>query len=244
MNRLVLFDIDGTLLRGGSLWGDSFIRSIKAEFPDLASSPGTGEKIARIKFGGKTDGQICREVLTAAGLSLEEAIAATPRIVEGYLRRAREGLVVRAHEMCVLPGVVEVLRGLAAEPSVCLGLLTGNVEAGAHLKLETAGLLEFFHDGSGFKLGAFADDHHDRYELPLIAVKKAQQRLGIRFEGKQVVVIGDTIHDVNCGKSIGVRAIAVGTGHGVTREELVAENPDFYFDDLSATEAVLDAIRR
>lgn len=228
MKRLVLFDIDGTLIRGGSLWIDSFVGSLKHHFPELV--------LQRIDFGGKTDGQICREVLIASGVGPKEAEAAVPHVIAEYLRRAREGVSTRVHEIKVLPGVRDVLEKLRGDGSICLGLLTGNVREGAELKLTGAGLREYF------CVGVYADDHHDRYQLPSLAVTRAHQKFGVQFSGKQIVIIGDTIHDVNCGKSIGVTSIAVGTGHGVSREELLAHGPDHFFEDLSDTSSVVRAI--
>ena len=129
-----------------------------------------------------------------------------------------------------------MLERLARHPEILLGLLTGNVRHGAELKLSTVGLQDYF------KVGVYCDDHPDRYEMPAIAVDRVHQQFGRRFSGKEIVIIGDTIHDVNCGKSIGVRSIAVGTGHGVPLEDLLAQEPDYYFRDLSATHEVLSAI--
>lgn len=216
MKRLVLFDIDGTLITGGGVWRDAFEDSVADLLP--------GAKIPRIAFGGRTDPWICRELLRATGVPEGEFDSWSERILRGYLERARALLETRRQEVRILPGVEDVLRSLSDCPEVCLGLLTGNIREGARLKLQCVGLSRYF------PFGVYGDDHWDRYQLPAIAVDRARGELGATYGGKQVVIIGDTIHDVNCGKSIGARSIAVGTGHRVTAEELLAENPDFYFE--------------
>jgi phosphoglycolate phosphatase-like HAD superfamily hydrolase len=178
-------------------------------------------------------------------------------VLRGYLDRAKAAVASRAHEVRVLPGVVELLTRLRSHADVTMGLLTGNVREGAWIKLGCVGLREPFGFGdrhverAGF--GAFGCDHWDRYELPRIAVERARSELGIEFGGKQVVIIGDTIHDVGCGQRIGARAIGVGTGqpdarvrvHAAWRGEAQeAGDPraDHFFEDLSDVEAALDAI--
>jgi len=229
VKRLVLFDIDGTLIHGGRLWAESFYRAISVCWPGapLPTKP---------SFAGKTDPQIFREILAMTGLPTVEIEAGLPKVMSTYLEIAREQLPTRKHEIEVLSGVNALLECVVAHPDIVPGLLTGNLQEGARLKLGAVGLAKYF------DFGIFADDHHDRYELPAIGVTKALARFGREFRGKDVVIIGDTIHDVRCGRSIGVRTIAVGTGWRISREELLAENPDYFFADLTDTDAVLDAI--
>ncbi|MBI3544283.1 MAG: HAD hydrolase-like protein [Deltaproteobacteria bacterium] len=226
--RLVLFDIDGTILWGGPLWKECFLGAISHYFPDV--------NFPKVSFGGKTDIQIAREMMDAMGFDDDQINDHMHKVVDLYVERALACATTRAHEVTVLPGVRELLDELAAHPDILLGLLTGNVKKGAHAKLSCVGLEEHF------KFGVFGDDHWDRYKLPPIAVARAHQMYGHHFESKQIVIIGDTVHDVNCGKSIGVRTIAVGTGHKIPMEDLLAQNPDYYFKDLSATFEVLQAI--
>jgi phosphoglycolate phosphatase len=231
-HRLVLFDIDGTLLYGGPLWAESFRESLREVIP--------GHELPPVSFHGKTDGLICREVFEALGIAGEHSPLRDPRfgrVIEGYLRRVRNELAERAHEMTVLPGVVRLLEALRDTPGIELGLLTGNVVQGAELKLQASGLIPHFKNF----IGAFGDDHWIRSELPAIAVKKARDRLGREYRGKEIVIIGDTVHDVRCGQGVGARSIAVGTGH-VDQVELRAEGADFYFEDLAETQAVVEAV--
>lgn len=226
--RLVLFDIDGTLLWGGPLWKECFLKAVRDFYPNL--------DFPAVSFGGKTDIQIAREMLADSGLNPDQVEDSMHHIIDRYVDYAQEAVKSRAHEVMVLPGVAKILEELSNHPEVVLGLLTGNVKKGAHVKLSSVGLNEYF------TIGVFGDDHWDRYKLPQMAVERVHQELGLRFEGKQIVIIGDTIHDVNCGKSIGVRSIAVGTGRNVPTEELLSQDPDFYFKDLSETFEVLQAI--
>lgn len=226
--RLVLFDIDGTILWGGPLWKESFLGAMAHYFPNL--------NFPAVSFGGKTDIQIAREMMAGLGFNEAQIEESMHRVVDLYIQRATEAAQTRAHEVRVLPGVREILDELHKHPDVLLGLLTGNVRPGAHAKLSCAGLQHYF------KVGVYGDDHWDRYRLPELAVKRVHEEHGLKFAGKQIVIIGDTVHDVNCGKSIGVRSIAVGTGRNIPTEELLAQNPDFYFKDLSDTLEVLSAI--
>jgi phosphoglycolate phosphatase len=136
----------------------------------------------------------------------------------------------------VYPGVREILDRLHEADDAVLGLLTGNVVAGARLKLTSAGV-----DFERFRVGAFGSDHRDRSELPAIAIDRAEAAVGHRFAGKSVVIIGDTPHDIACGEHLGVRTLAVATG-SYSAEELASCRPDVLFEDLSAVGAVWRAI--
>ncbi len=121
------------------------------------------------------------------------------------------------------------------QPDTSLGLLTGNLERGAKLKLEHYGLWRYF------SFGAFADDHHDRNELGAFAVRRALAKTGTEFPAADVDVIGDTGHDVACGKAFAARTIALATG-GWSRERLAESQPDFLFDDLADVDQVMHTL--
>ena len=156
-----------------------------------------------------------------------------PRALEIYLeelaKRLEPGTVVTK------PGIPELLARLEADPRVTLGLLTGNLERGARIKLADPGLNEYF------PFGAFGSDSADRYELPELAVRRAREMTGMTFTGKSVVIVGDSVHDVACGRSVGVRAVAVATGP-TTIETLAAERPDALLPDFSDVGRAFEAI--
>ncbi|HSA54410.1 MAG TPA: HAD hydrolase-like protein, partial [Gemmatimonadaceae bacterium] len=135
-----------------------------------------------------------------------------------------------------LHGVMELLDAIGRLPHHVPGLLTGNLEPGAARKLEAAGI-----DMGFFVVGAFGSDHERRDELPAIARQRARDRLGHELPGEALVIIGDTPHDVSCGRPLGARAIAVATGH-FGRAELAACGPAAVFEDLRDTAAVIRAI--
>ena len=142
---------------------------------------------------------------------------------------------LRPEHVSAKPGVVAVVRALAEDPRVTLGLLTGNLEPGARLKVEPLGLNEHF------PFGAYGSDHEHRHLLPAVAVARALVHTGHRFLGKRVVIVGDSIHDVRCGRSLGVRAVAVATGK-TAAATLAAEDPDALLEDCSDLDRALWAV--
>jgi phosphoglycolate phosphatase-like HAD superfamily hydrolase len=132
----------------------------------------------------------------------------------------------------LLPGIETLLPRLAENSAVQLGLLTGNLRETAYLKLRLGGIDKYF------PFGAFGSDHADRYQLPSIALSRAYEFTGYRYDGSQVVIIGDTEHDIGCGRGISALSVAVCTGR-YGREELSAFDPDFLLDDLKDTDAVM-----
>jgi phosphoglycolate phosphatase-like HAD superfamily hydrolase len=224
-HRLVLFDIDGTLLSAGRAARESVMAALEAAF-------GWKESGARHDFSGKTDPQIVRE-LVADSVPPERFEAELGAALDLYLteleRRLQPGAVVPK------PGIPELLARLSANPGVTLGLLTGNLERGARMKLGPPGFNPYF------PFGAFGSDSADRYRLPPIAVDRARAFCGREFSGKQVVIVGDSVHDVACGRSIGVRSVAVATGPTPV-ERLEAEKPDVLLPSFADVEAGLAAI--
>jgi phosphoglycolate phosphatase len=225
MKQLLLFDIDGTLVRGGPA-KEAFERA-------LVETYGTTGPIESWDFSGKTDPQIARELLSAAGRTRDEIDAGLPRLWTAYLAGLELGLARRP--MDLLPGVTLLLDALAeleTAGEVALGLVTGNLARGAELKLASAGLR------STYPVGAFGSDHELRDELPRIALERARQAWGRSFEREQVVIIGDTPRDVQCGRAHGTRTVGVATGR-FTRLELEACGADVVLDDFTETEQVL-----
>jgi phosphoglycolate phosphatase len=229
-HRLVLFDIDGTLLSAGAAARDSILRALEDAYGWSARDEHWDR--GRWDFSGKTDPQIIRELLLhdIGSERCEELLQDAIRIYLAELeRRLTPGVVVPKK------GIPELLERLAADPKVTLGLLTGNLEPGARLKLAPPDFNRYF------PFGAFGSDSADRYQLPPIAVARALEHTGRRFEGKSVVVVGDSVHDVRCGQSIGVRSVGVATGITST-QRLAAENADAVLDDFEDTDRALAAI--
>lgn len=229
MKRLILFDIDGTLLSTNGAARRAFHRALMEVY-------GTAGPIDSHEFDGKTDPQIARELMVAAGLAADVIDNGLSSLYEHYLDGMRDEVAMPSHVTTVYPGVVEALNALHARDDVLLGLLTGNIAEGAALKLRSAGLDHYF------EFGAFGSDSEVRSDLPAVAVERAHQRTGIGFRGKDVFVIGDTPSDVRCGQSIGVTAVGVCTGRH-SRAGLLEAGADVVFDDLSDTRALLDSLR-
>lgn len=228
MRRLVLFDIDGTLLSSDGVAARAFRSALEEVF-------GTSGPTEGYSFAGRTDLQIAQELLGAAGIGADEIERGISRTVDLYLGGLAAGLKHR--RATVFPGVREILDRVEAAPEeAVLGLLTGNVREGARIKLDSAGL-----NADRFTVGAYGSDHAQRSELPALAVQRAEARYGRRFEGKEVVIIGDTPLDIACGEHLGVRTIAVATGN-YSMEDLERCGPDHVFPTLENTDRVWQAI--
>lgn len=229
MVRIALFDIDGTLLTMGGAAQDAFTQALI----EASGRPIVPEKMS---FVGKTDPQIARELLTRHGVDGEElapAVLEAIRLYLGYFESALPG----ARGARLLPGVPSLLAALARRNDVRVALLTGNVERGARLKLDYFDLTSFF----DFRISAFGSDHADRYQLPAKALERARAVIGPDVSGDQLVIIGDSEHDVLCGREVGARSVAVSTGW-TAAETLRALGPDALLADLSDTGAAVAAI--
>jgi phosphoglycolate phosphatase len=228
MKRLVLFDIDGTLLTARGAPRRAFTHAMLEVY-------GTTGPIATHRFDGKTDPQIARELLRLAGLDDAAITAGLPALWQAYLGELEREFSAADHETHVFAGVRELLLALEHSADAVLGLLTGNIRGGAMLKLRSAALT---HE---FRVGAFGSDCEQREGLPPVAVERARREVGVAFRRRDVVIIGDTPADVTCGRALGVRAIAVATG-SFTPDALAEAGADVVFGDLGETGAVLDAI--
>lgn len=229
MRRLVLFDIDGTLLVSASAGRRSIEAIFAEEFADLSF-------FSAVRFDGKTDPQIVRELYLAAGVPDRATDAKVADILARYLVRLEQEFAVSTASVRALPGIVPLLDALAQREDAVVGLLTGNVARGAELKLGAAGL-----GRERFALGAFGCDSAHRPDLPMIAARRAEAIFGRLPSGHDVVILGDTPADVTCGAAIGARAIAVATG-SYSRDELAAAGAHAAFDTFDDTAAVLEAI--
>lgn len=228
MQHLVLFDIDGTILHSGGAGRDAMEYALTTVF-GTAGDPS-------MRYDGKTDKQIVRESMLAAGISAAEVDARMEEAVALYVATLPSRLSDPERHVGLFPGVAELIDAVHRRHDSVLGLLTGNVEAGARLKLNSVGL-----DFDQFRINAFGSDHEIRGELPAIAHRRMQDTFGIALDSRDVVIIGDTPADISCGRSLGARAIAVATGW-YSVEDLKAHDPYAVFADLSDTDTVLAAI--
>jgi phosphoglycolate phosphatase len=242
-DRLILFDIDCTLIDAHGAGGRAILRAIKdvygveGELGDYSfhgrTDPGIIRDLAELWGAGETQSRVARDLAERLG----KPAAASDRRVEECIARYVQLLrdEIAAVTVDTLPGIHELVTALATDRRALVGLLTGNVEEGARLKLEPTGLFSLF------KVGAYGSDSALRADLPAVAVARAGQLTGMRYAGKDVVVIGDTPADVECGASLGVTAVAVATGRH-SLDELAASAPDHLFADFADWRAAYDAI--
>jgi phosphoglycolate phosphatase len=226
--KLVLFDIDGTLLRGDGSARRAFEGSLAHVF---GSAPDP-----RVHYDGKTDPQIARELMRLAGHDDATIDARLGDAIDGYLERLRREVSNGTRHFEALPGVEALLDALEPRTDVVLGLLTGNVADGAAVKLACAGI-----EIGRFRVNAFGSDHESRPELPRVAQRRARDLLGHDFAGDAIVVIGDTPADIDCARSVGARTLAVATGR-YSVDELAGHAPTTVLPDLTETERVLAAL--
>jgi phosphoglycolate phosphatase len=222
--RLLLFDIDGTLIHSGGAGIEALKRALKERF-------GMIDDFDDIEIAGMTDSGIVTSILK------KHKIPATAENVAAFLDNYVHflSLELPRRKGKLLPGVLELLEKLKKRKHVVLGLLTGNVSRGAQLKLGHYGVWHFF------EFGAFADDHHDRNELGAFACARAKEKHGREFSAGEIDVIGDTPRDIVCGKALGARTIAVATGNW-SREKLARHAPDILIDDLSEVDRLIDTL--
>jgi phosphoglycolate phosphatase-like HAD superfamily hydrolase len=218
---LILFDIDGTLLDTA---GAGRI-AIEKAFTEVFEIDYVSAKARSVPFAGMTDASIFQALAEAAEISPLRFTSLRADLHAAYFRELRSEMARPEPGRRTLPGVVELLERLEGRPDCYLGLLTGNLEIGARIKLEPFGLNRFFPGGG------FGSDHPDRREVARVARLKLCDMTGIGFEPCRVVVVGDTEHDVDCARANGYRAVAVETGWGL-RERLEAARPDALLRDL------------
>jgi phosphoglycolate phosphatase-like HAD superfamily hydrolase len=227
--KLVLFDIDGTLLWSAGAGRSAIGRALLAEM-------GATGPIDSYRFDGKTDPQIVAELMTAAGHPDAESESRIAGVCRRYLELLKVELETRKRGIRLYPGIADLLAATEQRHDGLLGLLTGNLALGAELKLTAAGV-----DPGRFRVGAYGSDSAVRAELPAIAAARAAPLMGRVPQGREIVIIGDTPADMTCGQGVGARALGVATGrHSVV--DLLAAGADVAFEDLTSTNAVIDAI--
>jgi phosphoglycolate phosphatase len=227
MRRLVLFDIDGTLV----LTGGAGLRAMNRACEEIA---GHSDALAGIPVAGRTDRIILADVVARLGHALDEALLAELR--GRYLERLREEIERPGRGIkAVMPGVRELLDALDARGDVFVGLLTGNFEEGARIKLEHFDMWRYF------RCGAYGDDAADRNALVPFAVERARRHGLPDLASRHIFVVGDTPHDIACARAVGALPVGVATG-GFTVDQLRASGADIVFGDLSDTGAFLDLL--
>ncbi|MDQ1558789.1 MAG: phosphoglycolate phosphatase [Pyrinomonadaceae bacterium] len=232
--RVLLWDIDGTLLRSvrPGAFRDYTVPAMESVF-------GTAGSIREMRVSGMTDLQIIGEALRDHGITPEQVRERVAEIRTRFMsemeRVAAEAATADSPLFQTLPGAREILERVASHPRYRSSLLTGNLEPAAHLKLRLVRLSEFFRELPG----AFGDDSHDRRDLPALAAARINARLGLSLRPAQFIVIGDTPNDIACAKHFGARSVAVCTGRFDTPATLAAHAPDALLPDLSDSDLVL-----
>jgi phosphoglycolate phosphatase len=227
--HLVLFDIDGTLV----LTGGAGLRAMNRACEHLVGHQGA---LDGVTLAGRTDWIILDNALTNNGLALDPALLSELR--RRYVEHLREEIELPGKGVkAVMPGIRELLDALAARSDMALGLLTGNFEEGARIKLEHFDLWKYF------RCGAYGDDASDRNHLVPIAMQRAKDFGLADASPSQVFVIGDTPHDVACAHAAGATPIGVATG-SYTVDQLRAAGAEMVFEDLSDTPAVVRVLEQ
>jgi phosphoglycolate phosphatase-like HAD superfamily hydrolase len=220
--HVCLFDVDGTLISSGGAGKAALEAALASEF-------GIDHLIEKLQLSGRTDRAITRDIFQLH--AIEETPANWQRLIEGYLRHLPRCLATFKGR--VLPGIKALLEQLSSREDVALGLLTGNVRAGAKVKLGHFGLYDHF------SFGGFGDHHLDRDDVAREALAEVRQRLNGHCDTSRIWVIGDTPLDVQCARAIGARSLAVATGwHSL--EELAGHQPDLLLADLADPMPLLD----
>lgn len=232
--RILLWDIDGTLIRSLR------IGSYKDyTIPVLEEIFGTSGQLATMRVSGMTDLQIIAEALRDEGFTHDDIRHRIHEVSQRITEEARRVTGNGVPFFQVIPGVRETLEVLDRHPRYRSALLTGNIETMAYLKMELVGLEKFFD-----LPGAFGHESHDRKDLPALAAERIREHLQLDLPAEHFIVIGDTPNDIGCAQHFGARAVALGTGRFYSHEELLACEPDAFLPDLSDTNLVLETLGR
>ncbi len=227
--RLILFDIDGTLVTSSRIGRAALDQALLEVF-------GTAGALEEYEFAGKTDRRIIHDLMTAAGYAPAEIAGRHAAIDERMAAAGRALFTGETLQAC--PGVPALLAALRRREDVVPALLTGNLQATTPLKLAAAGI-----DPTLFVAGAFGSESLDRDELFPIAVRRVWEATGQHFAGEDIIVVGDTPADIQCARAGHSQVLAVATGP-YPAAVLARHEPDFLYEDLSQTDAVLNDLLR
>lgn len=232
--RILLWDLDGTLVRGRRLgsFKDYTVPMLQTVF-------GTAGCLPELVVSGMTDLQIVEEALRPEGITREHISSRKAQLKESYIREMKRAVGEGAHVIEAMPGAHEALKAVDEHPRYRSALLTGNIEPAAYLKVEAAGLAKFF-----TLPGAFGDESFDRRDLPEKAVTRINQHLKLQLTPEQFIVIGDTPNDIACARHFGTRVLAVGTGRIHSLEELLACEPDAFLPDLLDVDLLMKTLAK
>jgi phosphoglycolate phosphatase-like HAD superfamily hydrolase len=228
--QLILFDIDGTLIDTAGAGRRAMVRA----FREVLGLDGF-DQTTGVAFAGRTDPAIMASLCAALGFDAGVFLERRPEIESSFLRALEDEMRGADPRRRLLPGVLQLLRQLQSMEQVHLGLLTGNLEAGARIKLACFDLNRFFAEGG------FGSDDPDRRQIARIALSRVSRACGVAFAPEDVTVVGDTHHDVDCARANGYRAVAVDSGW-VLRECLERAAPDALLANLEDP-GVLRALR-
>lgn len=223
---ILLFDIDGTLVQVTD-------GAREAVHDAISTTAGVDAVTEGVSFSGRTDPAIFRDLLRKSGVSDPDPVLS--EVLDRYARAAQNA--IQPGSVKPLPGIPTLLSRLQHRESVILGLVTGNIERVAYHKLERAGI------AAPFATGAFGSDHADRNELPGIALERIVEHHGDSVSRDNVIIIGDTRHDIDCARAAGMCAVAVCTGR-FTRQELARHDPDLLLDTMADAEIAIEQILR
>ncbi len=224
--KLILFDIDGTLVDCGGQPKPLFGEALEEVYGERGDIPG-------YDFSGKTDPRIVVDLMTAAGVPEAVIHQRLPDLRDAYLARLAERL--EPEHVRILPGVVDLLTTLAERDDLVVALLTGNWERGAGIKLGSVGLERFF------AFGSFGDGQTDRRDLPPVALARAAAHCGRRFRPEETWIVGDSLLDVDCARAHGIPCLAVATGR-TPAQALAAAGARRVVADLGSMSEVLAAL--
>ncbi|MCY4538544.1 MAG: HAD hydrolase-like protein [Chloroflexi bacterium] len=217
--KLILFDIDGTLLISRGIGREAKRRAMLETFGEVGD-------LNQHVFGGKTDWQILADLLAPSGKTsadIGREMAAYEQVMARHMREIKDNYRADA-----IPHAMELVMNLRARADAILGLVTGNTSMTAAIKLEMAG-----YQREWFAVGAFGNEAAEREKLTRLALERAQTHTARTFDSGDVIVIGDTEADIDAARAIGAVAVAVCTGY-TDREQLRDREPDFLLDDLSS----------